>query len=229
MYKVVVFDAYGTLFDVYSMSELADTLFPGHGAALSTMWRDKQIEYTRLVSMADPIASEGTKHYLPFWEITILALRYTCERLKLELSEYQEMALMEQYAKLRVFDDCLGTLSGLKDRGISLSILSNGSQEMLNKVVKNNHMSHLFDKLISVDEVCQFKILPVTYQLVLDEYKCLKNEVLFVSCNAWDVVGAAWFGFDTYWVNRQSWPYEKIGFKPTIEAANLLQLTHIVK
>ena len=75
MYKVVVFDAYGTLFDVYSMSELADTLFPGHGAALSTMWRDKQIEYTRLVSMADPIASEGTKHYLPFWEITILALR----------------------------------------------------------------------------------------------------------------------------------------------------------
>ena len=96
MYKLIAFDAYGTLFDVYSMGQLAEALFPGHGQALALMWRDRQIEYTRLVTMSDP-DPQGSKFYLPFWELTIRSLRYVCKRMDLNLTADQEKRLMDQY------------------------------------------------------------------------------------------------------------------------------------
>ena len=104
MYKLIAFDAYGTLFDVYSMSKLAEELFPGKGDAFSVMWRDRQIDYTRLVTMSDPNPS-GSKYYLPFWDLTARALRYVCKRMKLDLSPPNEKRLMDQYAKLTAFSD----------------------------------------------------------------------------------------------------------------------------
>lgn len=227
MYKVIAFDAFGTLFDVYSMASLAENLFPGQGQALSNMWRDRQIEYTRLVSMADPSA-EGSRYYTSFWDLTIKSLRYTCERLNLVLTEEFERQLMEQYAKLQKFSDVDNLLQTLKTKSIKTSILSNGSQNMLEKVVENNQLTQYFDALISVDEVRHFKVMPKTYELVLKKFSCQKEDVLFVSCNAWDIVGAAWYGLPTFWVNRFQLPFEHIGLPPTYQGQNLTDLLNRV-
>ena len=227
MYKVIAFDAFGTLFDVYSMASLAENLFPGQGQALSNMWRDRQIEYTRLVSMADPSA-EGSRYYTSFWDLTIKSLRYTCERLNLVLTEEFERQLMEQYAKLQKFSDVDNLLQTLKTKSIKTSILSNGSQNMLEKGVENNQLTQYFDALISVDEVRHFKVMPKTYELVLKKFSCQKEDVLFVSCNAWDIVGASWFGLPTFWVNRFQLPYEHIGLPPTYQGHSLTDLLNRV-
>ena len=146
MYKLIAFDAYGTLFDVYSMGQLAEELFPGHGQAFALMWRDRQIEYTRLVTMSDP-NSQGSKHYLPFWELTIRSLRYVCKRMGLNLTPDYEKQLMDQYAKLTSFDDSLNVLKTIKEKGINTAILSNGSREMLATVVESNGLNSKQSKM----------------------------------------------------------------------------------
>lgn len=227
MYKLVAFDAYGTLFDVYSMSNLAEELFPGKGEAFSIMWRDRQIEYTRLVTMSDP-SPGGSKYYLPFWELTVRALRYVCKRMKLDLSPASEDRLMSQYAKLIAFGDSLTTLQGLKERGVATAILSNGSREMLATVVQSNGLKPFLDKVVTVEEVKLFKTSPQSYQLLLDAFPVQKAEVLFVSSNAWDAVGAAWFGLDVLWVNRQNLPFEEIGNQPKFEVDTLSKVLEVV-
>ena len=223
MYKFVAFDAFGTIFDVYSMAQLAEEIYPGSGQAISMMWRDRQIEYTRLVSMADP-SQEGSRYYTSFWDLTIKALHYTCARLNLPMTEAIQERLMDQYAQLDIFPDVVPVLKELQGKGIQTSILSNGSQEMLRTVVTNNQLNTYFDKLISVDDVRHFKVMPQTYQLILDKFACQKKDVLFISCNAWDIVGAAWFGLPTYWVNRFKLPFETIGLPPTYQASSLIDL-----
>ena len=223
MYKLIAFDAYGTLFDVYSMSALAEKLFPGHGDAVSTMWRDRQIDYTRLVTMSDP-NPEGSKYYLPFWDLTARALRYVCKRLKLVLTAAHEQQLMDQYAKLTAFGDSLTTLQSLKERGLSTAILSNGSRDMLGTVVSSNGLKPYLDKVVTVEEVKLFKTSPQSYQLLLDAFDVRKDEILFVSSNAWDAVGASWFGLDVAWVNRQNLPFEELGNPPKFELKSLAEL-----
>lgn len=228
MYKLIAFDAYGTLFDVYSMSKLAEELFPGNGDAFSIMWRDRQIEYTRLVTMSDPSPS-GSKYYLPFWELTVRALRYVCKRMKLALSPADENRLMAQYAKLTAFGDSLPTLKGLKAQGISTAILSNGSRDMLGTVVDSNGLRPYLDKVVTVEDVKLFKTSPQSYQLLLDAFPVKKEEVLFVSSNAWDAVGASWFGLDVAWVNRQNLPFEEIGNAPKFELTSLAEVLELTR
>jgi 2-haloacid dehalogenase len=227
LYKLIAFDAYGTLFDVYSMGQLAEEIFPGHGAAFALMWRDRQIEYTRLVTMSDPNPA-GSKHYLPFWELTIRSLRYVCKRLQLVLTTENEKRLMDQYAKLTAFVDSLPVLKQLKQQGRSTAILSNGSREMLATVVESNGLKPYLDQVVTVEEVKLFKTAPQSYQLLLDAFQLQKEEVLFVSSNAWDAVGASWFGFDVFWVNRQGWPFEEIGNKPKYEGDSLSKILEIL-
>ena len=107
MIRLVVFDAYGTLFDVYSISSLAESLFPGQGQALSVLWRDKQIEYSRLISLSDPMNPMGSRHYQSFWDLTRLGLQYACQRLELELTPAKQKLLMDQYAQLTPFPENL--------------------------------------------------------------------------------------------------------------------------
>jgi len=114
MYKLIAFDAYGTLFDVYSMGALAEELFPSQGQAFALMWRDRQIDYTRLVTMSDPNPN-GSKYYLPFWELTIRSLHYVCKRMNLNLTPEYEKRLMDQYAKLTSFEDSLTVLKTIKE------------------------------------------------------------------------------------------------------------------
>ncbi len=228
MIKVIVFDAYGTLFDVYSISILAERLYPGQGAAISTMWRDKQIEYTRLISLSDPASPSGSRYYLPFWELTRLSLRYTLARLKLVLTSQNEEALMGQYAHLTAFPENLGVLQTLKTRGFKTAILSNGNPEMLDAAVTSAGMKDVLDHVISVDSIKQFKTSPSSYALVTQYFPVPNNEILFVSSNAWDALGATWHGFTTFWVNRQGLPHETLGPKPSFTGTNLTNVLEVL-
>jgi len=221
MIRLVVFDAYGTLFDVYSIGELAETLFPGQGPALSVMWRDKQIEYSRLVSLSDPLNPQGSRHYQSFWDLTRLALQYSCQRLGLDLTPARQKQLMDQYSHLQAFPENLEVLQNLQRMGMRCAILSNGSPEMLSSAVISAGMNGLIDKVLSVDEVRQFKTSPQSYGMIAVHYPTDIREVLFVSSNSWDALGATWFGFKSFWVNRQGLPFETLGPRPTFSGNSL--------
>lgn len=228
MIKVVVFDAYGTLFDVYSIGALADQLYPGQGAAISALWRDKQIEYTRLITLSDPQTPGGSRYYQDFWELTRLSLRYTLARLQLAHTPANEEALMAQYAHLQAFPENRGVLQQLKARGMQTAILSNGSVDMLASAVSSAGFKDLLDQVISVDAIGRFKTAPQTYGLVLQTFAVQADEVLFVSSNAWDALGATWFGFTTLWVNRQNLPFETIGPAPSFTGKDLRRVLEVV-
>ncbi|QWE16642.1 haloacid dehalogenase type II [Polynucleobacter sp. AP-Nino-20-G2] len=227
MYKLIAFDAYGTLFDVYSMGQLAEELFPGHGQAFALMWRDRQIEYTRLVTMSDPNPN-GSKYYLPFWELTIRSLRYVCTRMGLRLTPDCEKRLMDQYAKLTSFEDSLSVLKSIKEKSLSTAILSNGSKEMLATVVESNGIKPYLDKIVTIEDVRLFKTAPQAYELLLKAFPVKKEEILFVSSNAWDALAAKWYGFDVFWVNRLGHPFEEIGDPPNYEGGSLSEVLDVI-
>jgi 2-haloacid dehalogenase len=216
--RVIAFDAYGTLFDVYAITTQAESYWPGQGAALAKTWRDKQIEYTRLRSMAGPT------RYKSFWQITIDSLRFATQSLGLAMSSAQEQGLLDQYAVLKAFPENLAALQTLKARGLSLCILSNGSPEMLASAVSSANMDGLFDAVLSAESVKRFKVDASVYQLVCDRFGCSPAEVLMVSSNCWDVIGAHWFGFNTFWVNRSSQPLEQLDATPDYEGRSLADL-----
>jgi len=219
--KAVVFDAYGTLFDVYSIQVLAEELYPGHGADIAIKWRDKQIEYTRLITQSDPHNVSGSRYYRSFWELTRLSLAYTLDRLKLDRGFGQVEKLMQQYAHLTPFPENLGVLQRIKAMGLTTAILSNGSVDMLASAVKSACMEEVLDHVISVDPIRLFKTSPESYGLVQQTIAVNKDEVLFVSSNAWDALGATWFGFTTHWVNRQALPFEALTPHPHFTGPDL--------
>lgn len=188
--KAVVFDAYGTLFDVYSIQVLAEKFYPGHGADIAVKWRDKQIEYTRLITLSDPHGPSGSQYFRPFWELTRLSLEYTLDRLHLNRGADQVETLMQQYSHLSPFSENLAVLEQIKLRGLTTAILSNGSVDMLNSAVHSAGMGKVFDHIISVDPIRLFKTSPESYGLVQKTIPVMKEEVLFVSSNAWDALGA---------------------------------------
>lgn len=214
--KVVLFDAYGTLLDVYSVGLLAEQLFPGHGSALSVMWRDKQIEYTRLVT-----TSNHGAHYQPFWELTRSGLRYACKRLKLDLNADREAQLMNQYRHLSAFPENKAVLQALKDRGIVTGILSNGDPDMLGIAVRSAGLENLLDHVISVDAVRKYKTDPEAYALGEKATGLKASQIAFVSCNGWDALAATWYGYQTLWVNRYQLPFEELGTQPTRTGSTL--------
>jgi 2-haloacid dehalogenase len=219
--KAVVFDAYGTLFDVYSIQVLAEALYPGKGADIAVKWRDKQIEYTRLITQSDPHSASGSQYFRPFWELTRLSLEYTLDRLKLDRASGQVDQLMQQYAHLTPFAENLAVLQKIKAKGLTTAILSNGSMDMLTSAVRSAGMEDVLDHVISVDPIRLFKTSPESYGLVQQNMAVHKDEVLFVSSNAWDALGATWFGFTTHWVNRQDLPFEALSPKPNFSGADL--------
>ena len=214
--QAIIFDAYGTLFDVYSIGAQAERLFPGKGAAVAELWRDKQIEYTRLRTLSNT--------YKPFWEVTQDALVFTCRKLGLDLTLDAQTQLMGQYAKLQAFPENLGVLQALKARGLKLAILSNGNPDMLHAAVQAAGMQGLFTQVLSVDSVQKFKTAPEAYQLGPDVLGVAARDSVFVSSNCWDVCGAAWFGYRTFWVNRANAPVEELGVTPNAQGRSLTDL-----
>jgi 2-haloacid dehalogenase len=219
--KAVVFDAYGTLFDVYSIQALAEELYRNQGADIAVKWRDKQIEYTRLITQSDPHNSSGSQYFRSFWELTRLSLEYTLDRLKLDRSSGQVEKLLQQYAQLTPFKENLAVLQKIKSMGLTTAILSNGSMDMLTSAVTSAGMAEVLDHIISVDSIRLFKTSPESYGLVQQIVGVNKNEVLFVSSNAWDALGATWFGFTTHWVNRQGLPFEALPPQPHFSGSDL--------
>jgi 2-haloacid dehalogenase len=214
--RAVLFDAYGTLFDVYSVGLRAEQLFPGQGQALGVLWRDKQIEYTRLVTTSDDGA-----HYRPFWELTRAALRYACKRLALALGPEQEEQLMNQYRHLSAFPETREVLQALKARRVPAGILSNGDPGMLGIAVRSAGLEGLLAHVLSVDTVRKYKTHPEAYRLGTQATGLAARNVLFVSSNAWDALAATWFGYRTLWVNRYQLPFEELDTQPTRTGSSL--------
>jgi len=214
--RAVLFDAYGTLFDVYSVGLLAEQLFPGQGQALGVLWRDKQIEYTRLVT-----TSNGGEFYQPFWALTRAGLRYACKRLGLDLTAEREDRLMNQYRHLSAFPENREVLQALKKRGIVTGILSNGDPSMLDVAVKSAGLGDLLDHVISVDSIRKYKTHPEAYALGPQATGLAAAQITFVSSNSWDALAATWYGYQTLWVNRYALPFEELGTQPTRSGSNL--------
>ena len=225
--RAVLFDAYGTLFDVYSVGLLAEQLFPGHGQALSLLWRDKQIEYTRLVT-----TSNHGAHYQPFWELTRAALVYAIKRIVLPAQapgasvqfNTQIERLMNQYRHLSAFPENRQVLSELKTRGIPTGILSNGDAAMLQLAVKSAALDDLLDHIISVDPIRKYKTHPEAYALGEQATGLAAKQIVFVSSNSWDALAATWYGYQTLWVNRYQLPFEELGTQPTRSGSSLREV-----
>ena len=211
--KAIAFDAYGTLFDVYSVVALAEEIFPGDGKALVELWRDRQIDYTRIRTLSG--------QYADFWTVTGDALDFACDRLALALTPPDRDRLMAQYERLHAFPENLRALQELRRLGVPLGILSNGTPWMIANAVAAAGMDGLFDHVLSADSVRKFKTAPEAYQLGPDAFGCPAAEILFVSSNGWDVCGAAWFGYTTFWVNRADAPLERLGVRPAGEGHTL--------
>jgi 2-haloacid dehalogenase len=190
--QAVVFDAYGTLFDVQSVASVAESAFPGHGGAITQIWRLKQLEYTWLRSLIG--------RYQDFSVVTRDSLRYTLRTLGLTYDVNVFARMMDKYSHLELYDDARQALSDLKD--YKLAILSNGSTSMLTALVRNSGLDETLDDVISVDSKRVFKPSPEAYALVETRLGLAPADVLFVSSNPWDAVGAKSFGFNTAWIER---------------------------
>ncbi len=214
--KAVLFDAYGTLFDVYSLIDMAEKLFPGRGHKLVLLWRDKQIEYSRLLTMSNRYAS--------FWDLTCNALRYAVLRFELPVDPTSEAKLLAQYRMLKPFPENQAVLTQLKKRGIKAGILSNGDPPMLEAAVQSAGFRHLLDPILSVDTVRRFKTDPAAYALGPKSLGLPAKDILFVSSNCWDALGATWYGYTTLWINRDGVPLDQLGVEPTKVGASLREV-----
>lgn len=204
-----MFDAYGTLFDVFSVTSLCEDLFPGHGKQLAKLWRKKQLEYSWLRSLMG--------RYRSFWGVTEDALVYSAKSLNLEITANERAQLMDCYLHLAVFPDVKPGLEELEKIGMHLAILSNGEPEMLRAAVESADLSNFFtDKIFSVDSVKEFKPSPRVYGQLSAGLKINKREIGFVSANNWDVNGASSAGFATFWIQRSGFETpEELGYPPT--------------
>jgi 2-haloacid dehalogenase len=218
-FKALIFDAYGTLFDVHSVVDLAATLFPGRGAELSRIWRTKQLEYTWLRSLMG--------RYTDFSELTRAALEHACTALDLALDRAAADRLMAAYTNLALFPDVRDALTGLHQ--FKLAILSNGSPAMLEPLVRNAGLDTIVTTVISVDEIRIYKPDPRVYQLAVDRLGVGKNQIAFVSANYWDAAGAKNFGFHVFWINRTGACADALGAAPDRTLAKLTELPEHVR
>ena len=214
--SALVFDAYGTLFDVHSVTHLGDTLFPGKGAALSQAWRGKQLEYTWLLSLMG--------RYEDFNRVTAASLDWALEAQRIVAGEGAKSALMDEYRRLAMFPEVPAALASLA-QSRPLAILSNGHPEMLEAVVDHNGIRDRFrGGILSVHPAGIFKPHPDVYRLAEEALGVPRALMGFVSSNGWDAAGAKAFGFRAYWVNRARAPVEHLGLPPDGVIANLSEL-----
>ena len=198
----LVFDAYGTLYDVHSVAQRCEGFFPGAGQRLSQLWRAKQLEYTWLRSLM--------RRYAPFSTVTREALAYSCQALSLELEVTQMEALMAEYHMLSVFPDVAPAFQ--RWGPIKKAILSNGSPDMLEPLVQHSGLA--LEAVLSVDEVKVYKPAPQVYELAVRRLGVPKENIGFVSSNGWDAIGARSYGFTAFWINRAGTPLERLGLAP---------------
>ena len=206
MVRAVLFDAYGTLFDVHSVVALAERMYPGRGVALSQAWRSKQLEYTWLRTLSG--------RYCDFWNVTGDALAYALAALQLPATGAQQSQLLDAYLALEPFPENLEILRQLHRSGLVLGTLSNGTLPMLEAALASAGMRELFTHVLSVDSVRRYKTDPGAYKLGTDAIGSPPGDIAFVSSNCWDAIGASWHGYRTFWVNRGGAPLDRLGVTP---------------
>ncbi len=204
--KALAFDAYGTLFDVFSVTSLCEKLFPGKGTQAAQIWRAKQLQYSLMRSLMG--------RHRDFWGLTEDGLVYATKVLKLELTADKRKQLMDSYLSLAAFPDVNPGLEALKKKGIKLAILSNGNPKMLEAAAKSAGIADLLDTIISVEEAKIYKVSPRVYNLGPERMNVKNPELGFISANSWDINGAASAGLRTFWIQRASSdPAEELGFE----------------
>jgi 2-haloacid dehalogenase len=204
--SAVLFDLYGTLLDVHSIAARADQLFAGRGAALAQLWRDKQLEYSRLRTMSN--------RYVPFTQVVDDALQYACEALHLPLDSAGRGLLMHEFTQLAPFADVIPALQRLVAADLTVGVLTNGDPGQLEDALHGAGLDDYFDVLLSADQARAYKTAPAVYELGPLTLGHPAAELLLVSSNGWDTVGAKWYGYRTFWVNRASAPIERLGERP---------------
>jgi len=215
--RAALFDVFGTLLDVYSVTRRAEELFPGYGTRLAIAWRDKQIEYSRLRTMSG--------RYVPFSQVTREALEFALDLLKLSPSAASVQELQDEYKRLTPFADVVPAFEELLKGGVELGVLSNGDPEMLEAALVSAGLHRYLDFVLSADQVRAFKTDATVYALGPHALKRPAREILFVSSNGWDACGATWFGYTTCWINRAGLPLERLGVRPNRIGTDLTTVT----
>ena len=216
--KAVVFDAYGTLFDVNSAAEKCKEKIGDDWENFANLWRTTQLEYTWLRSLM--------KRHKNFWEITEDSLDKSMKVFNINKNMKNE--LLSLYKILSPYPEVRGVLEDLKMKNFKLAILSNGTPDLLNELVESNNLNNLFDDLFSIEEVKIYKPDSRVYEIPLKKYNLQNNEIIFLSANTWDVSGGGNFGYNSIWVNRHNSVFDILDFQPKNEISNLTQLLDIV-
>ncbi len=218
-YQAIAFDAF-PVFDPRPVFKLADTLFPGKGAELGTAWRTRQFEYQWLRALGG--------QYADFWQATDDALVFAAKSLQLDLGADKRDQLMQAYLQLNAWPDALPALRALKESGLRLAFLSNMTRAMLETNIRHAGLDGLFEQVISTDQIRSYKPDPRAYALGMKSLGLKREQILFVPFAGWDVAGAKWYGYPTFWVNRLKNPAESLGVSADATGAGLDELVRFV-
>ena len=216
--KVIIFDAYGTLFDVNSAAEKCKEKIGDKWEGFANYWRTTQLEYTWLRSLM--------KRHKDFWQVTEDSLDKSLLAFKIDPNMRSE--LLNLYKILNTFPEVKEVLKNLKEKKYKISILSNGTPDLLDGLVKSNNLEKMFDDIFSIEKVGIYKPDEKVYKMPIDKYKVTKNEIAFLSANTWDVSGAGNFGFNSIWVNRNKNIFDKLDYTPNFEIRDLSKLIDII-
>ena len=216
--KAIIFDAYGTLFDVNSAAEKCKDKIGDKWEGFANFWRTTQLEYTWLRSLM--------KRHKDFWQVTEDSLEKSMNAYKIDKAMKNE--LLNLYKALNTFPEVKDVLNKLKEKNYKLAILSNGTPALLNELVKSNNLDNIFDDIFSIEEVGIYKPDAKVYDMPIKKYKIQKEEVVFLSANTWDISGGGNYGYSTIWVNRNNSIFDNLDYKPKDEVKNLNQLLDIV-
>ena len=217
--KAIIFDAYGTLFDVNSAAEKCKDKIGDKWEGFANYWRTTQLEYTWLRSLMN--------RHKDFWQVTEDSLDKSMKAFKIDPSMRNE--LLNLYKTLSTFSEVPDVLKKLKDKNYKLGILSNGTPDLLNELVKSNNLNNIFDNIFSIEEVGIYKPSTKVYDIPVKRYKIQKDEVIFLSSNTWDISGGGNYGYNCIWVNRNNNIFDNLDYKPKNKITNLIQLLTLLE
>ena len=216
--KAIIFDAYGTLFDVNSAAEKCKDKIGDKWEGFANFWRTTQLEYTWLRSLMD--------RHKDFWQITEDSLDKSIKVFNIDPSMRNE--LLNLYKILSPYKEVPETLKTLKEKKFKLAILSNGTPSLLDELVKSNHLDNLFDDIFSIEQVGVYKPSSRVYDMPIKKYNINKSEVAFLSANTWDVSGGGNYGYQSIWVNRNNNIFDNLDFRPKYQITDLKKLIQLV-
>ena len=217
--KAIIFDAYGTLFDVNSAAEKCKDKIGDKWEGFANYWRTTQLEYTWLRSLMN--------RHKDFWQITEDSLDKSMKAFKIDSSMRSE--LLNLYKILSTFPEVKGVLNNLKKKNYKLAILSNGTPTILNELVKSNNLDNVFNDIFSIEEVKIYKPNSKVYDIPIKKYQIKKDEVVFLSANTWDVSGGGNYGYNAVWVNRNNYIFDKLDYEPKKQVKHLDELLDLIQ